>query len=353
MNILTGRAEVQKWYRKPLDGCISSNGKPYNISLKVGTVNKLLVLFIGGGGSWNEHTAANPITVWSQLIKKESFYISDISPMILRLMHVGILNANDKRNPFYDWNILTIPYTTADFHIGNNEYPYKDVKGKDKVLYHHGIKNVTAALEVLKEFFCVTPDMLVIAGLSAGAFGCVAHCPHIVNLYPDCNNVVVYSESSHIHSSLWSDITRNVWKVSSELTPYIKSEDLIVDLFCYAQDNMPSHTLFLHANSLWDIDLVKFMNKMNHGRHSVDSQALQEYHNTLIHAVKKLKNKITNYSYYLTDYGKNHKDGTTPHTFSGTPKILYSKMQNGMSIADWLIQALDKTPLDIGEEFIL
>jgi len=214
------------------------------------------------------------------------------------------------------------------------------------------MKNVEAALDVLKEFIRETPEMLVIAGLSAGAFGCVAHCPQIRNLYPDCNNVVVYSESSHLHSSLWPHIAKDVWKVSSDLANYIKSEDLIVDLFRYAQDNMPSHTLFLHFNSLWDKEFIKFMNKMNYGRYSVEPQSLQEYNDTLINAVRKLKSEITDYSYFLTDYRKNQKDGTTPHNFSAASKLLYGKTQDGMSIANWLMRAFEKKPLDIGKEFV-
>jgi len=352
VKILTNKAKTQKWYRKPLDGCVSSKGKPYNITLKKGTVNKLLVMFAGGGASWNEDTAAKPVTALTALGKKEALYISDVSPMILRLMHVGILNTNDRRNPFHNWHILALPYATADFHIGNNKYAYKDVKAGNKVLHHNGMKNVEAALDVLKEFIRETPEMLVIAGLSAGAFGCVAHCPQIRNLYPDCNNVVVYSESSHLHSSLWPHIAKDVWKVSSDLANYIKSEDLIVDLFRYAQDNMPSHTLFLHFNSLWDKEFIKFMNKMNYGRYSVEPQSLQEYNDTLINAVRKLKSEITDYSYFLTDYRKNQKDGTTPHNFSAASKLLYGKTQDGMSIANWLMRAFEKKPLDIGKEFV-
>jgi len=282
---------------------------------------------------------------------KESFYIPHIPLWQLNLIHVGLLNSKDSRNPFRDWNVLNIPYTTADFHIGNNEFPYKDSKGNNRVIYHNGEKNAEAALDVLKYYFPETPEVLLIAGQSAGGFGCVAHCPKIMRMYPNCDNVVVYSDGAHLHSPIWTNITANVWKSCPNLLAHIKSNDLIVDLLHYAQKHMPPHTLFLHSVSAWDATLVNFMHKMNHGEMAINQNSLNAFHETLINAVKKLKGEITNYSYYITDFGKK-KDGTTPHVFCGTPKLLYSDMQYGVSIAKWLCRAIDKNPIDIGKHFL-
>jgi len=343
--------KTQKWYQKPLDGCISSTGKPYRITLKKGTSNKLLVNFLGGGLSWSEETAARPFTIASMLRKKEAFYIKDVHPVQLKFTNIGILDAKDRRNPFRDWYVLNIPYTSGDFHIGNNNYLYKSIKGKEKTLYHHGQKNVAAAMTALKELFPQTPEAMVIMGLSAGGFGCVVHSPQIKNLYPDCDDVIVYSEGAHLHSLHWPEIVKNVWKASPDLMAYIKSADLIVDLFRYAQDNMPPSTLFLHSNSVWDKALVMIMHKLNHGNLLVNEQALKEFNDTLLCAVRKMKRDIPNYYYYLTGYGKNQKDETTPHIFSGTPRLLYSEMQDSVSIANWLCQATEGNPIDIGEKF--
>lgn len=347
-------AEVKShtWYRKTLDKCKSSNGKPFSITLKKGTINKLLVNFAGGGLSWNDETAARPLTSLRSILKiQEGFYISDMPNMLLGLMHVGILSANDIRNPFFDWHIINIPYTTADFHIGNSEQVYHALNGGNKTLYHHGYKNVESAVAILKDFFPGTPESLLIMGESAGAFGCVVHCRAIKKIYADCENIIVYSEGSHIRSALWPQIVNDVWKVSPDLSAYIKSDDLIFDLFRYARDNMPPKTLFLHSNSVWDMELSAFMNKMNYGRKLVNSRILQEFHNTLIETVTKLKKEIPNYSFYLTDHGQK-KDNSTPHIFVGTPKLFYDKMQDNLSIADWLVQAVEKNAVDIGEKFI-
>lgn len=344
-------ANTQKWYQKTLDGCVSSTGKPYRVLLKRGTVNKLLVNFLGGGASWSAETAARPFTVGSILKKQEAFYISDVSSLQLNFADVGLFKASDKRNPFRDWYMLNIPYVSGDFHIGNHDYPYQNLKNQSKVLHHHGQKNVTAALVALKEFFPKTPETLIVMGLSAGGHGCVAHSPQIQNLYPDCKRVIVYSEATHLHSLLWPKIAERVWNVRPDLMEYIQGESLIADLFRYAKDSMSPSTLFLHSNSVRDKALVEMMYKMNHGKQLVNAEALAEFHTTLLETIGTLKEEIPNYHYYLTDYGKNKKDETTPHTFAGTPKLLYSEMQDGVSLSDWLCRAVEGVPLDIGQQF--
>ncbi|MCL2420463.1 MAG: pectinacetylesterase family protein [Defluviitaleaceae bacterium] len=344
---------TQKWCQKTLDGCVSSTGKPYRVLLKKGTVNKLLVNFLGGGASWSVETAARPFTISSILKKQEAFYISDVSSLQLKFANVGLFKASDKQNPFRDWYMLNIPYVNGDFHIGNNDYLYQSLKNESKVLHHHGQKNVTAALAILKALFPETPEALIIMGLSAGGHGCVAHAPQIQNLYPDCKQIVVYSEGTHLYSPLWSHVAAHVWKVRPDLMEYITGEVLIADLFRYAKDYMPPSTLFLHSNSVWDKALVEMMYKMNHGKQLVNSEALAEFHTTLLETVGTLKQEIPNYYYYLTDYGKSKKDETTPHTFAGTPKLLYGEMQDGVSLANWLCRAVENKPLDIGKKFIV
>jgi hypothetical protein len=50
------------------------------------------------------------------------------------LANGGILAANDTYNHFNDWNIISLPYGSGDFHTGNNEFHFmseQDKKEKD------------------------------------------------------------------------------------------------------------------------------------------------------------------------------------------------------------------------------
>jgi hypothetical protein len=319
--------------------------------LKRGTTNNLLVNFIGGGASWNEETAARPYTPAVMLKRQEAFYMSDVINAQLRFADAGLFKASDKRNPFRDWHMLNIPYVSGDFHLENTDYPYQSLKGEAKTLHHHGQKNVSAALALLKELCPETPEILMVMGLSAGGFGCLAHAPQIQHLYPLCKRVVVYSEGAHIDSPIWPQIAKDIWNVRPDLLPYIKSESLIADLFRYARDHMPPTTQFLHANSVWDAALASFMHKKKYGTLQANATALEEFRTSLAEIVRTLKLEIPNYHVYLTDHGKN-KDGATPHTFAGTPKLLFGNMQDGISVATWLKQATTGKAFDVGEKFM-
>lgn len=346
------KASVGKWYRKELSGGIASNGKPYSITFKKGSINKLMVFFIGGGMSWDNETANKPITVKTMLTKKPGYYLSSMPPLLLKLMSVGLLAEKDKRNPFSHWHILTIPYATADFHLGNNDFSYQDGNGHDKVLRHQGAGNVKQALNFLQETLPETPESLLIAGVSAGGWGCVAHAPAIHRLYPECRQVAICVDGSYLPSSKWPEILQDTWKADPELMSHLKSDDLLTDLLHYAKGQLPENAVFLHAMSAYDVDLTRFLNKMTRGRLEVSSEVLEEFNTGLISTISTLKRSLPNYHYYLTDYGKNKKTGTTPHIFLGEPGLLYSKMQDGISIVDWLLKGIFGDPIDVGTHFL-
>jgi len=148
VKVLTDNIKNNTWYKIPLPGCVASDGSRYSVTIKKGSTNKLLVNFLGGGLSWNEETAANPMSLYKLIRNLDSYYIPYVPSWQLGIVHIGLLSAMDERNPFYDWNVLNIPYVTADFHVGNNEFPYKNAKGESKILHHVGAKNLETVLEV-------------------------------------------------------------------------------------------------------------------------------------------------------------------------------------------------------------
>jgi len=67
--------------------------------------------------------------------------------------------------------------------------------------------------------------------------------------------------------------------------------------------------------------------------------------------VKKLKQNLPNYYYFLTDHGKK-KNGTTRHLFADVPKLIYHEIQDNTSIVNWLTGAIKQEPIDVGSKFI-
>ena len=109
--------KVGKWYGIPLKGCVSSDGKEVHAGFRKGTENKLVILLFGGGVSWNEFMAARPNSVYGNP-DKISFYACGDGGLVADLAtRIGIHTLSNKEsNPFRNWNMLAIPYTTGDFH---------------------------------------------------------------------------------------------------------------------------------------------------------------------------------------------------------------------------------------------
>jgi hypothetical protein len=330
-----------RWYvlQLPVGSARCSDGSPYRIYLKRGATNKLLVFFSGGGVSWNEYTAARPMTVLRMLSGKDSYYIPG-APAYLQLLNRGILAAQDAKNPFNDWNVVVLPYSSADFHVGNHEFPYTDLHRRSRLLYHWGAHNVNAALEAARSAFG-TPDQLLIAGESAGAFGCVAAAPDVARHFPDCQKIAVYSDSAQLFCPQWEAIVRNVWKADPGLADCMHSGgNLILDWFEWLYQQMGDEVVYLQYCSLYDATLSIYQNKMNHDTFALDSRALAEFHRHLVETLQTLSGKIPSYRYFVSDLDKNQKDGSTDHTVSRGGKF-YRTTAQGLSVATWLSDAVN------------
>ena len=233
-----------------------------------------------------------------------------------------------------------------------NDYQYNDENGNQKILCHHGSRNINATLSLLKSLVDQTPEEIIIAGQSAGAAGCVANSPCIKDAFPDCKKFVVYADGVFLHTPLWKSIINEIWHVNEKLASYTISDNLILDLFRYAAANMPENTIFLQSNTIFDKILIQFSNKLNKGKLVVDAAMRDFFNKELLASTTELKKMITNYYYYLTDHKMNKRDGTTPHTFAGSPKMFYTDIQNGISVSRWLSDATQGICKDVGSGFL-
>jgi hypothetical protein len=114
---------------------------------------------------------------------------------------------------------------------------------------------------------------------------------------------------------------------------------------------MPKGVQFLHSNSIWDVELTKYMYKMNHAVVEINEKGLQEFHDSLVSVVGKLKKESPNYWFFLSDHGRK-RNGSTPHLFVDTPGKFYTRLQEDTSVAKWLNYALSGKAKDIGAEFL-
>lgn len=148
--------KIGKWYRIPLPDCVAGDGKEYHGSFRIGTENKLMVMFHGGGVSWNAYMAARPNSLYTQP-DTINFYGTDSDPIADLATGHGI-SSNKKSNPFRDWSIISVPYSSGDFHCGTNDFPYLSVDGTPSILYHHGYTNYRAVMAQAMQYIDPSPE---------------------------------------------------------------------------------------------------------------------------------------------------------------------------------------------------
>ncbi len=159
----------------------------YKFILREGDPNKIIINFMGGGACWSGTNCIESRT---------NYTYSDISvalaaPQFLTSQMTGVIDDNWEDNPFKDWTMVFLPYTTADLHWGSNNKEYigndPDTGEETTVtVYHRGFDNFLFVLNYLKENYPTTDvtDVFV-TGQSAGAYGATINFPWIKEAYPD------------------------------------------------------------------------------------------------------------------------------------------------------------------------
>lgn len=330
--------KTHTWYKLPLpkEKASCSEGSTYYVYLKKGASNKLMVFFGGGGVSWNERSAARPITIMNFLSGKGAFYFPKIDRM-QELMNGGILAEKDINNPFHDWNFILLPYATGDFHVGNNDFAYTDGKGKRRILRHYGARNVTASLEAVQNHFA-SPDQLLIAGESAGAFGCVAQAAHIVDFFPGCQNITAYTDSGQLYYPQWKETVRDVWKADADLWECIQTNNLLLDWFRRLYKKLGDRANYMNSCSYHDGLLSQYQKMINHGINKIDKAGLDEFFVHLVETNKTLLQEVPGFHFHISAVEYNEKNDSTAHTATRY-KRFYTKNAEGISNADWLNDA--------------
>lgn len=330
------KTELNKWNKITLGSLVKSgDGSEYYLLTKRGTSNKWIIFFSGGGMNWDEASIAAPITITGMLKGDAPTYFANIPFYKLSTMG-GILEADNKRNPFNDWNFVYIPYSTGDFHIGNNTITYEK-NNITHVSYHNGKTNVQACLDW---FFknAAQPEKILICGESAGGFGAAFWTPYIARQEAN-TQIFEYCDSSYIQTKRWADIIDSYWKADFRNTfGYAPESDLITAALSYGAAAYPN-IIFLQSNTLYDNLLINFQKRLN-GILTEDSEYKFIWSEQMINSAKALASSHKNYYYFITDYALDAKKGTTPHTLSVSDSFYAAK--EDISLCNWLYQSVER-----------
>ncbi|MCQ6561155.1 pectin acetylesterase-family hydrolase [Paenibacillus mendelii] len=347
-------AERYAWNKIKFDAeaqVVSADGSDYFLFAKKGESDQLIIYFSGGGVAWDAETAARPISL-ANLVKSggEIKYYFESIPFFKPGTLGGILDSNHADNPFKDWNIVYIPYSTGDLHIGNAVKEYADKDGKPFTMRYNGKTNTLEALDWIESHYG-NQSKVLIAGESAGGFGAAFWAPEIAGRYPNAR-IYQYSDGSYLNTERWPDIIEDEWNTGFTATfGYTISGDLISSVFEANRSRLPDDAILLQSNTIHDELLFDFEKDLN-GDGSGDAEYLERWSERMLRSAGHLAETLPGYYYYITDYGRNEKSGRTPHTLSPS-NLFYKAEQDGVKLRDWLDDAVNKDEgRSIGQQFL-
>lgn len=344
--------ETGKWYRTQLEGCVNARGGSHYVSLKIGTEKKLVVLFQGGGVSWDPFTAARPLNL-DNLYDEDrvAFYFDDADPGTDITVDSGI-GCGAEENPFRNWSVISINYSTGDLHVGRNDYPYTSVDGRDAVLHHHGYRNYHASLDTAMKYI-PQPEKLLIIGGSGGGFGVAALSDEVIQRFQDCKDVTCCVDSALLVRD-WKPTAVDIWKAPEEICQNLCSNNYTLDCLKALHGKYGSSIKYLFTCAPRDGELARFQSFMDGYGAIFSKESGDRFQNYLREMVAELQSEIPEMGLFFFDKflfeGTDPDDVLMQHTIIQNPNV-FEKIKDGKSVMDWLWNAvngkIEKIGLDV------
>ncbi len=341
------------WYRYHLDKGISGDGSEYHIYVRQGSSNNLCIFLSGGGVAWNEYTAARPITGAKVMNKEPNYYWNNLRP-VTQLMNInlGITDVKRKKNPFAEWNFVVITYSTGDFHVGNNNFVYRNENGEKEVLHFHGYKNFKESMKVATKLF-KNPDKILIAGNSAGAFAVPVLTDTIADkYYKDCTDITLLSDSGQLLYKDWQKTAKDIWKCKDYIWKSIQTDNLTLDWYRALYKKHGNRFRYLYSSSIFDYLLSAYYNDVTNKVYETDMHVQKAFYDQLKEFTKELIKLNPEFGFYYNNWSVPAVTGTgTVHTAVREVYFTTGK-QNGITMAEWLSDAVNGKVYNVGMELL-
>ena len=347
---LPQKPEKNKWYYYRPEGCICANGRPYYSSLKLGTENKLIVLFCGGGVAVDAYAAARPDTI-PPVEGEPQFYMQDTMIAGYLLGHKGIGDKDRAENPFRDWSVVVIAYASGDFHCGRNDFAFDDPEKGKGVCHHRGYFNYRAMVEKMKEFV-PNPEKLLVTGFSGGAFGAAILTDDVMSLFPRCKDVTCMPDSGVFSYDGWHETAEKQWKAPEEIVSRIHTDDIALDCLFALHEKHGGKVKIAVGCSYRDALLSQAQSYAMGGKFVIDDEAGDAFERTLTRHVKALKERIPDVALCIFDKPMDAIGGTlTDHTFE-CADFVFDYAYDGVRLIDWIENAVEGRPMQVGLELL-
>ena len=297
--------------------------------MRIGSENKLVVYFFGGGVSITEETSRGG---------KEFFAEDMLGQDYIATWGIG---SDDASNPFRDWSFLVIPYASGDFHSGTGEYCYTE-NGKEKVIYHQGYTNYSA--------FVGSPDTLLITGFSAGGFATSLLADDVIDRFPSAENITVCVDSSLLLYDGWRETAQNLWKSPAEIAERLTGDNLVLDSLTALHNKRGDRVKILFDCSVRNDTLMQYQAYIRERKMSRTKGNGDLFQKDLKEMVEGLQENIEGVGIYIWEYALDDATKNTQHTIlSGQ---VFEKLNQEKSVAEWITDAINGDVQTYGLELL-
>lgn len=339
--------------RLTLTDCVCSNGKPDKIFLWDGNEKDLMISFNGGGVTLKPEDCAYPMSFKGAVTNAIMMYAPDAEEIyefsIFTITENNGIVSYLPENPFADWSKVMIPYVSGDFHVGDADVAYTDADGKEQTMRMHGYQNTQAILKLVKERW-PDPERILITGSSAGSFGAAAYAKQIVDLYPNCDNITLYCDSSYIPMDNWDELMRGYWNTPEELIAPIHTEDLCGDWLEDLARARGDRVKILYACSTEDSVLSKVTNYEVTGKYKTTKKWRRKIKKGYVDRIARFEKAGLDVSWFVFEK-KDPINGGTLHTISQDGKWAGVEV-DGVSSAKWVMDAVNGKRYDVGLDLL-
>ncbi|MEM9847745.1 MAG: pectin acetylesterase-family hydrolase [Bacteroidota bacterium] len=335
------------WQRVSFEeAAFCSDSSAYYLFARRGTSDNLIIHFLGGGACWDYETCANPLTPLKAMAmgmhhNLKNYYLPDVSKQTPRVL--SGLFSDAKKNPFSDWNLVLIPYCTADLQLGNTKNTYTNADGASVEVFHNGKNNVQQALAWVYANF-KQPKKLVVSGDSAGGFSTMIYTEPIHQHYQASETFQVV-DCAYMDDKNWADLMQT-WKAEVDFD--YEGENIVTAIL---KHRLPEDVKCLYIGSKYDYVLSQFNAKLTSADY--DSTYVKDWAASLSHTISALEAADIDYQYFLTDYKARKHQYDTPHTFLNWNPSYYKCEESGIYLYEWLAQnIIDEKASSVGRDLL-
>lgn len=356
-----------EWVTYEPENTVCADGTQYRYFIKYReNAENVLVLFEGGGACWDWETCTGsagalgalgvdcvmrqhngtatgdcvptdyadtyygipdnlPISQYEGLIKKLAPWLRIAGgraaiDTVLPLANDGADKAGNTVSPMNDWNLVFVPYCTADLYAGNKEAQYVNPEDPEDIVTfkHYGLRNTLKVAEELNEIFPNVPEFAM-NGCSAGGAGVMATYHFFRSKMEGIQKGYVFSDAGpffptspeNAHSGPLHEAVREAWGISSVFDMLIEEHPDIVpeepedvsDLYSILSRTYPNdkfsvaHTLTDYNYSLYSY--TSFNGIESRANSAEDAKLIYKYWlEDNLNLIDRL-DELDNFSYYF------------------------------------------------------